>query len=220
MPRTLPQLQAELIVRIGDDTIDTDTSQSWINASWQEVLDYYPWPFLKAEATGALGGTTAAQTWSSVFSVTDFARGIQFLVGTTPMSRIDWEDKDLINTNLVYAITPDMTGFVTPGSETGTAKIKYIRNIPDLSGNVNITTPSVGVSGVPDPFHKAFEEAIIAGGATRFFQNAIKPGMADYWQSQRNFYLDSVIDQYIRLSTGDAVKVATLDYNERGHKAF
>lgn len=222
MPKTLPQLQTELISRVGDDTIDSDQSTFWLNAAWQECLSYKPggWPFLKSTATGTLASSTAAQTFSSVFSVSNFDMMVQLLVGTVPYSRVDWEDKNLSGQSQVYAVSPDLTGLVLPGGDGGSATIKYIRSLSDLASSATVSVPASGETGVPSQYAKAFEEAVVAGAAVRFFQNALKPGMADYWQSQRNFYLDNIIDDNSKLSTNDTVQWNSPFYNESGAREF
>lgn len=217
MARTLSNLQTELNQRVDDD-IDTDNSMNWLNAAWQEALDYHPWPFLVGAVTGTLGATTATQTFSSVFGVSDFGRLHQFMVSQVPFSRIDWVDKDIPGQNNVLAISPDNTGFVTPGAESGSAYMKYIKVLSDLqNANNTLTTPASGENGVPTPWVKQFEEAIVAGAAKRYFEQALKPSLAQYWAAQRDYYLDSVIDQFTRLSEGDAPAFRATDYN--GHSA-
>lgn len=220
MPRTLLQLQTELIVRVGDDTIDSDQSTVWVNDAWQECLEYYSWPFLKATATGTLASSTATQTFASVFSVTDFHQMVQLLVGGVEYGRIDWEDKDKSGWSQKYAIAPDLTGLVLPGSDGGSATLKYKKDLADLAGTQTVSAPTSTTTGVPSQYARPFEEGVIARAAVRFFQNALKPGLADYWQSQSNFYLDQIIDQNIKLSTNDEVHFQTPFYNESGLREF
>lgn len=215
MARTLANLQTELNQRVDDD-IDTDNSQNWINAAWQEVLDYYPWPFLVNSVTGTLGGSTSSQTFSSVFSISNFGRLAQFMNNQVVFSRIDWQDKDRPGQYEVIAISPDNTSFITPGSETGTGYLKYIKTISDLMTATDTLTSiaSAGETGVPAGWVKQFEEAVVAGAAERYFQQALKPNMAQYWASKRDFYLDSIIDQMTRLSESDAPAFRPVQYNE------
>jgi len=216
MARTLTNLQTDLNQRVDDD-IDQDNSKNWINASWQEALDYSAWPFLVNAVTGTLGGSTSQQTFSSVFSVTDFGRLHQFMVSNILFDRIDWVDKDFPGLSQKIAISPDNTGFVTPGGESGTAYMKYLRVISDLSmASDTLTAPASGESAVPTNWVKQFEEAVIAGAAARYFQQALKPNMAQYWQAQRDYYLDTIIDSFTRLSEGDAPAFRSVEYNEAG----
>jgi hypothetical protein len=219
MARTLGNLQNELIVRVGDDTIDTDTSAGWLNASWQECLEYSPWSFRKNSATGTLASDTTTQTFSSIFSVTDFKRMVKLLMGTTPYGRVDWEDS-FVSQSGKYAIDPMMTGIKLPGSDGGSATLVYLRDIPNLAGSGTVVSPDGSANGVPTQWATQFEEATIAGAAVRFFQNALKPGMADYWLSQRNYYLDQVLDQLTTLSTEDQISFQTPSYNESGNREF
>lgn len=214
MARTLLNLQTELNQRVDDD-IDTDNSKNWLNASWQEVLDYYPWPFLVTAVTGTLGGSTASQSFSTVFSVTNLGRIFQFMVSNVIFSRIDWVDKDVTGQYQVIAISPDNASFVTPGSETGTGYLKYLKMVSDLSV-AGDTLSAIGATetGVPTNWVKQFEEAVIAGAATRYFQQALKPNMAQYWASQRDYYLDGIVDQFTRLSEGDMPAFRPVAYNE------
>ena len=222
MARTLPQLQTELISRVGDETIDSDQSVAWINSSWQECLEYHEqgWPFLNASASGTLASSTATQTFSSVFSVTDFNYMTQLVVNDIPYTRVNWTDKDLSGQSQVYAISPDLTGIVLPGADGGTATLKYIKDMPALTGTFTLAAPSLTATGVTSQYVDQFEEAVIAGAAVRFFQNSLKPGMADYWQSQRNFYLDNIIDSNTKLAGDDVIAWQSPLYNESGVNEF
>lgn len=221
--RTLSQLQTELISRVGDETIDSDQSISWLNSSWQECLEYHEqgWPFLYATGAGTLASVTTAQTFSSVFSVTDMNYMIQLVVNGVPYTRVNWTDKDISGQAQVYAISPDLTGIVLPGGDGGTATIKYIKDLPNLVLSTDtLSAPSLTTTGVTSQYVNAFEEAVIAGAAVRFFQNALKPGMADYWQSQRNFYLDNIIDSNTKLAGDDVIAWQSPIYNESGVNEF
>lgn len=222
MARNLTKLQAELISRVGDEAIDSDQSISWINSSWQECLEYHDsgWPFTIATASGTLVSDTSAQTFSSVFSVTDFNYMNQLIVNGVKYTRIEWTDKDLSGQSQVYAIAPDLSGIVLPGSDGGPAIMKYVKDVPNLSGVYTVETPSATTTCVPSQYSNPFEEAVIAGAAIRFFQNSLKPGMADYWQSQRNFYLDNIIDSNTKLSGDDVIAFIPPFYNESGSREF
>lgn len=222
MARTREQLQSDLVYRIGDDTIDTDVSANLLNISWQEVLEYFVWPFRKSSATGTLASSNSLQTFSSVFGITDFKRMTKLLVGTNtePYSRVDWEDSFDTSLTQRYAIDPNITGIKLPASDGGPATMLYVRHIPDISAGYTLVLPDGSVSGVPSQWIRQFEEAVIAGAAVRYFQNSLKFGSADYWQSQRNFYLDGVIDQLTTLSTEDQISIQTPLYNETGIREF
>jgi hypothetical protein len=220
MARTLSQLLSELNTRVGDDPIDEDISTNWTNTAWQEALAYYPWPFLKASAAGTLASDTSNQDFSNVFSVSDFGRMVQLLVGDIEYTRVDWEDKDKSSHSQVYALLPDMTGIVIPGSDGGDAIMKYIKHLPDIDGGQTVNSPQTGTTGVPVHYTRQFEEAVVAGAATRYFQNALKPGVADYWQSQRDFYLDQILEDFQRGSTADEVKFFTQGFNGTGTEEF
>jgi hypothetical protein len=220
MARTLTQLQEELNRRV-DDTVDTDVSKQWLNVSWQEALDYYPWPFLVASVTGTLGGVTTTQTFSSVFSVTNVARIAALMANDVIFTRVDWTDKDISGQSYVYALDPDMTGFVTPGAETGTAYLKYVKTLSNLdAASDTLSAPASGEEGVPNPWVDQFEEALISGAAARYYEQAQKPGLSTYWRGQRDNYLDSIIEAVTRLSTSDAVQFRTPDFNESGSMEF
>lgn len=218
--RTLAQLQTELNSRVGDESIGTDQSAAWLNSSWQETLEYDDWPFMVSTASGTLSSASTAQTFSSVFSVTNFNYMLQLVVNGVPYTRVNWSDKDLTGQSRVYAIAPDLSGIVLPGADGGTATMKYVRDVSNLSGTYTVEIPASGQVGVPSQYSYAFEEAVIAGAATRFFQNDLKPGLADYWQAQRNFYLDNIIESNTKLSGDDIIAFQPPLYNEIGSREF
>jgi len=218
--RTLENLIADLNSRIGDESLEQDVATRWLQLGWQDSLDYYDWPFMKASATGTLASDTSDQTFSSVFSVTDFRRMVQLLVGTTEYSRIDWQDKDISSQSQVYAILPDLTGLMLPGSDGGSSTLKYIKEVQEISTGQTVAAPTASTTAVPSQYGKNFEEATLAAAAHRYFQNSLKPGMADYWIAQRNFYLDIVLDQIKRMSENDVIAFRAVDYNDSGDDAY
>lgn len=104
----------------------------WINLTYQDINDRYPWPFLETTTSGA-----------APLTISDFGHALS-VVNTTVEESLDWEDLRTLrerDPSLSETGTPEVWYLdgsqlkVWPASTTDTISVRYVKVPVDLSAD-------------------------------------------------------------------------------------